>query len=159
MLSDDNNCVLAFDSNLKLLWKVDVGNQIAASIAYAADNREVYAVTKVAIFKIKDYGTHGTIVWKATLDAYPGFEELNALTPTIVANGIAISITAGVPIPSRGKNTLNFRYAVGLLDRETGHLRYVTNQVSPTHTSPTLDANSPHPTCFVANPRPRSQSP
>ena len=56
LLSDDNNCVLAFDSNLKLLWKVDVQHQVAASIAYATDNREAYVVTKVAIYKIRDHG-------------------------------------------------------------------------------------------------------
>ena len=120
MVSDDNGNVIALDAELNEVWRVDVGAQVAASVAVSADNHEIYAVTKFDIFKLIDRGTSGEIAWRARLDAYPGFTNFNALTPTITANGIAVSVGAGRQI---GQQHLMHKVGVGLLDRETGELR------------------------------------
>jgi hypothetical protein len=121
VVSDDNGNVITLDRNFKELWRVNVGDQVAASVAVAADGNEMYAVTKSDIFKLHNVGTSGRIVWRATLDAYPGFRNFNALTPTIVANGVVISIGAGRQL---GPSQIGTQFGMGLLDRETGHLRW-----------------------------------
>jgi outer membrane protein assembly factor BamB len=120
MLSDDNGNIFALDADLNELWRLDLGAQVVASVAVSVDNDEVYAVTKFDVFKIIDRGTAGEIAWRATLDAYPGFDNFNALTPTITANGLAISVGAGRQI---GDDQIMTKVGVGLLDRETGKLR------------------------------------
>ena len=121
VVSDDNGNVITLDRNFKELWRVNVGDQVAASVAVAADGDEMYAVTKSDIFKLHNAGTSGRIVWRAKLDAYPGFSNFNALTPTIVANGVVISIGAGRRL---GQSQIGTQFGMGLLDRETGHLRW-----------------------------------
>ena len=121
VVSDDNGNVITLGRDFKELWRVNVGEQVAASVAVAADGHEMYAVTKSDIFKLHNAGTSGRIVWRAKLDAYPGFSNFNALTPTIVANGVVISIGAGRPL---GKSQIGTQFGMGLLDRETGHLRW-----------------------------------
>lgn len=120
MVSDENGNVIALDAELNELWRVNVGAQVAASIAVSSDNAELYAVTQHDVIKLIDRGDRAEIAWRARLDAYPGFANFNALTPTITANGIAISVGAGRSI---GANHLMHRVGVGRLDRETGALR------------------------------------
>ena len=121
MVSDDNGNVIALDTDLNELWRINVGAQVAASVAVSADNNEIYAVNRFDIFKIIDKGDSADIVWRAQLDAYPGFGNWNALTPTITANGIAINVGAGRRI---GNEQIMQKFGAGLLDRETGELRY-----------------------------------
>ena len=121
VVSDDNGNVITLGRDFKELWRVNVGDQVAASVAVAADGQEMYAVTKSDIFKLHNAGTAGRIVWRATLDAYPGFSNFNALTPTIVANGVVVSIGAGRQL---GKSHIGTQFGMGLLDRETGRLRW-----------------------------------
>ncbi|MGJ8669298.1 MAG: hypothetical protein ACSHXK_07420 [Oceanococcus sp.] len=121
MLSDDNGNVIALDSELNELWRYPLGEQIAASIAVADDNAEVYAVTRSIVIKLIDEGDHAREVWRANLDAYPGFDNFNALTPTITANGIAVSVGGGRQIMGA---QLMPKAGMGLIDRETGELRY-----------------------------------
>jgi outer membrane protein assembly factor BamB len=120
LLSDDNGNVIALDTDLKELWRVNVGGQVAASIAVSADNREIYTVTQFAIVKLIDRGNSADVAWRATLDVYPGFDNFNALTPTITANGIAVNIGAGRGI---GARQLMHKVGAALLDRETGAIR------------------------------------
>lgn len=128
-ISDDEGTVFAIDSNnFETLWSVNVGEQVAASLAISADNHEIYVITETNIIKIKeqyhlgmDLPHSAIIVWYATLDAYPDFININTLTPTITANGIAISMAAAITV--NGK-TLPINNGMGLLDRETGKLRY-----------------------------------
>jgi hypothetical protein len=119
-VSDDNGNVMKLDRELRERWRVDVGSQVAASIAVAADGGELYAVTRYDVIRLRDRGDSAEIVWRAQLDAYPGFDNFNALTPTITANGVAISIGAGRRI---GSQQLLTKFGVGLLDRKTGALR------------------------------------
>jgi outer membrane protein assembly factor BamB len=120
VVSDDNGNVIALDAELRERWRLDVGSQVAASIAVSSDGGEMYAVTKSDILKLRDRGDSAEIVWRARLDAYPGFDNFNALTPTITANGVVVSIGAGRRIAGQ---QLMLRVGMGLLDRETGLLR------------------------------------
>ncbi len=120
MVSDNDHNIIALDAELGELWHLNVGEQIAASIAISPDNREIYAVGRKNIFKIIDHDTYGELAWKANLDAWSSEVEFNALTPTITANGLLVSIGAGY-FP---KQQLMLAVGMGLLDRETGNLRY-----------------------------------
>jgi outer membrane protein assembly factor BamB len=120
LVSDDNGHVIKLDRELRELWRIDVGAQVAASIAVASGGGELYAVTRHDVIRLQDRGEAAQIVWRAQLDAYPGFDNYNALTPTLTANGVAISIGAGRRV---GSQQLLTKFGVGLLDRETGRLR------------------------------------
>jgi outer membrane protein assembly factor BamB len=121
MVSDDNGNVIALDKRLKEIWRVNLGAQVAASIAVSSSNGEMYAVTAHDIVKLRNHGDRASIVWRAKLDAYPGFDNFNALTPTIAANGILISVGGGRAL---GGTQLLSKFGSGLLDRETGALRW-----------------------------------
>lgn len=120
IVSDDNGFVIALDRDLRERWRVDVGSQVAASIAVSAENRELYAVTRFDVIKLIDRGDAAEIVWRAKLDAFPGFENFNALTPTVTANGVVVSVGGGRRL---GSQQLITKFGMGLLDRETGRLR------------------------------------
>jgi len=121
VVSDDNGHVIALDKRLKERWRINVGDQVAASIAVSADNGELYAVTAHDIIKLRNLGDSATIVWRAQLDAYPGFDNVNALTPTIAANGILISVGGGRRL---GSTQLISKFGMGVLDRDSGALRW-----------------------------------
>jgi outer membrane protein assembly factor BamB len=119
MVSDDNGYVIALTADLKESWRVDVGSQVAASVAISPDNNEIYAITKYDIIKIIDYGDRGEIAWRADLDDFPGQKNFNTLTPTIAANGIAVGVGGGIEIGEQ----MILHLGMGLLDRETGKLK------------------------------------
>lgn len=120
LVSDENGNVIALDAQLEEQWRINVGAQVAASIAVSSDNAEIYAVTQYDVIKLFDRGDSAEIAWRATLDAFPGFANFNALTPTITANGIAVSVGGGRAI---GPHHLMHTAGVALLDRDTGTLR------------------------------------
>ena len=123
-VSDNVGNVIVYDAGLEELWRYDVGDPIAASVAVSPDNAELYAVTRTDIFKLTDLGDSARLDWTAQLDAFaddPDIEiEFNALTPTITANGVAISVGGGYAI---GATAIMLKVGVGLLDRDTGELR------------------------------------
>ena len=123
-ISDNVGNVIALTSELKELWRYDLGELVAASIGVSPDNDEIYAVTRNDVFKLIDNGDSATLDWVATLDAFtddPDVEvEFQALTPTITANGIAVSIGGGKTVLT---TNVMLKVGVGLLDRETGRLR------------------------------------
>ena len=126
-VSDNAGNVIAFDRALEELWRYDVGDAVAASIAVSPDNAELYAVTRNDVFKLTDLGDSARLEWAATLDGFAGDPrieiEFNALTPTITANGVAVSVGGGYLI---GDTTIMLKVGVGLLDRDTGELRSFT---------------------------------
>ena len=123
-VSDNVGNLIALDRELEEIWRYDVGEPLAASVAVSPDNAELYAVTRNDVFKLTDLGDSARLDWTATLDAFkddPDITiEFNALTPTITANGVAVSVGGGQPI---GGTSLMLKVGVGLLDRVTGELR------------------------------------
>jgi outer membrane protein assembly factor BamB len=126
-VSDNVGNVIAFDTELQELWRYDLGDAVAASIAISPDNAELYAVTRSDIFKLIDLGDSARLDWAGALDGFAGDPrieiEFNALTPTITANGVAVSVGGGYLI---GETTIMLKVGVGLLDRDTGELRSFT---------------------------------
>lgn len=146
VVSDNEGNVIVLDADLNELWRLDVGEQLAASVAVSADNHEFYAVGRRNVFKIIDHETYGELAWTANLEAWSTKLEFNALNPTITANGVVVSIGAGY-IPSQ---QLMLAVGMGLLDRETGELRYFAegreDSISVSVVAPDggiLTANSP----------------
>lgn len=124
-VSDNLGNVIALDSELNEIWRVDVGEPLVGSISVAADNNELYAVTRKDVIQLVDNGDSGARTWIAELTGFDGYanvdEQTNSLTATITANGVVIGIGGGKSL--LGSN-LMLRVGMGLLDRQTGKLRY-----------------------------------
>jgi outer membrane protein assembly factor BamB len=123
-VSDNVGNVIAYDEELNELWRFDVGEPLAASVAVSPDNSELYVVTRQDVIKLIDHGDSASRAWTAVLTAFEDDPEIQvvfqALTPTITANGIAVSVGGGKLLQGRA---LMLRVGMGLLDRETGVLR------------------------------------
>ena len=127
-VSDNVGNLIAFDTQLTELWRYDVGELIAASIAVSPDNDELYAVTRADIFKLTDLGDSARLDWTATLDAFGGDPdvqlEFNALTPYNHGQRCCSQHRRRRTHP---RSTPVMLYVgVGLLDRVTGKLRSFT---------------------------------
>lgn len=126
-VSDNLGNVIALDRDLNERWRADVGAPLVASVGVSPDNNEIYAVTAYDVFKLVDEGDSGRIVWKSEFDAFTDNPlvtvELQSLTPTIAANGIAVSV-AGAQEINGGNPTLVV--GMGLLDKNTGRLKSFT---------------------------------
>jgi outer membrane protein assembly factor BamB len=124
-VSDNAGNVIALDSELKEVWRVDVGEPLVGSITVSADNNELYAVTAKDVIQLLDKGDHSVRTWTAELSGFDGYANVdvqsNALTATVTANGVVIMIGGGKKLLGR---TLMLHVGMGLLDRETGKLRY-----------------------------------
>jgi len=124
-VSDNEGHVIALDSELKEVWRVDVGEPLVGSITVSPDNHELYAVTQNDVIQLIDNGDHGKRAWTAELNGFDGYANVdvqaNALTATATANGVVIMIGGGKKLLGR---TLMLHMGMGLLDRETGKLRY-----------------------------------
>jgi hypothetical protein len=120
--ADNDRNVLAFDRDLNPVWSITLGENIPASISVSSENGELYAVSLANIYKLKDLGDRAELVWSSTLDVFPElgpYRNFNMTTATIVDNGIAVSVGAGL---TDGNFTLPLQYGVGLLDRATGKI-------------------------------------
>jgi outer membrane protein assembly factor BamB len=124
-VSDNEGHVIALDSELDEVWRVNVGEPLVGSITVAPDNNELYAVTASDVIQLIDHGNRGTRSWTAELTGFDGYANVdvqsNALTATVTANGVVVMIGGGKTILGR---TLMLHMGMGLLDRETGKLRY-----------------------------------
>jgi outer membrane protein assembly factor BamB len=124
-VSDNNGHVIALDSELNEVWRVDLGEPLVGSITVSADNNELYAVTRKDVIQLIDNGDSGARMWTAELTGFDGYanvdEQTNSLTATVTANGVVIGIGGGKSLI--GAN-LMLHIGMGLLDRETGKLRY-----------------------------------
>ena len=124
-VSDNEGNVIALDSELNEVWRVDVGEPLVGSITATADNNELYAVTGNDVIQLIDNGDHGSRAWTAELTGFDGYANVdvqsNALTATATANGVVIMIGGGKKLLGR---TLMLHMGMGLLDRATGKLRY-----------------------------------
>lgn len=124
-VGDNQGNLVAINAlNGSKIWSLDVGAQIVASVTVSADNGEIFLPTLKDIIKVKDYGDHGKIIWTADLDIYEpgrGRKSFNLMGGTSTANGLVVHagfgrFIRGVPLP--------FEVGVGLLDKETGKLRF-----------------------------------
>jgi len=107
------------------VWRLDVGEPLVGSITVSPDNNELYAVTASDVIQIIDKGDSGSMSWTAELTGFDGYANVdvqsNALTATVTANGVVIMIGGGKTLLGK---TLMLHMGMGLLDRETGKLRY-----------------------------------
>ena len=126
-VSDNDGHVIALDTELAEVWRLDVGEPLVGSITVSADNNELYAVTASDVIQLIDNGDHGSRAWTAELTGFDGYANVdvqsNGLTATATANGVVIMIGGGKKLLGK---TLMLHVGMGLLDRETGKLRYFT---------------------------------
>lgn len=98
-MSDNEGHVIALDSELAEVWRVDVGEPLVGSITVAADNNELYAVTAKDVIQLIDSGDSGSRTWTAELTGFDGYANVdvqsNGLTATATANGVVIMIGGG----------------------------------------------------------------
>jgi hypothetical protein len=124
-VSDNTGHVIALDSELNEVWRVDVGEPLVGSITVSPDNNELYAVTRKDVIQLVDNGESGARTWTAELTGFDGYanvdEQTNSLTATVTANGVVIGIGGGKSLLSAN---LMLHVGMGLLDRQTGKLRY-----------------------------------
>jgi hypothetical protein len=77
------------------------------------------------VIQLIDNGDHGSRAWTAQLSGFDGYANVdvqsNALTATVTANGVVIMIGGGKKLLGK---TLMLHMGMGLLDRQTGKLRY-----------------------------------
>ncbi len=130
-VGDNFGKLLAIDaSDGSIIWKLDLGEQISGSISVASDNGELYCVTTSPIIKVIDNGTSATESWRSTLDMYPKIGSSvngNNITATICANGIAFQASSQI-IYGPANYGLTISVGCGLLDRETGKIRYFAEE-------------------------------
>ena len=126
-VSDNDGHVIALDTELAEVWRLDVGEPLVGSITVSADNNELYAVTASDVIQLIDNGNQGSRAWTAELTGFDGYANVdvqsNGLTATATANGVVIMIGGGKKLLGK---TLMLHVGMGLLDRETGKLRYFT---------------------------------
>lgn len=124
-VSDNDGHVIALDPELSEVWRINVGEPLVGSITVAPDNNEMYAVTANDVFQLIDRGDHGTLNWAAELNGFDGYANVdvqsNGLTATVTANGVVVMIGGGKKVLGR---TIMLHVGMGLLDRQTGKLRY-----------------------------------
>ena len=157
--------MIAFDYDCNLVWQysLDSGggsaDQIGGSISVSSDNGELYAITRRDVVKIEDNSDHAEIAWRAKMDMYENidnkFHQWNIDTATITANGIIFLAGVGPAFKLFGDSPvfLPVKVGVGILDRNTGQLRWFADgkdkgqssmaMVMPTPDGGVLIAHSP----------------
>ncbi len=141
-LGDNYGKLLAIDTARgTLIWDLKLSDQIGGSVGVASDNNEIYATTAKNTHKVIDRGDHGEVVWRSSYDVFdlaPLQSEMNMLLASPAPNGVGIVMGAGYFLGP--KAPLPLKLAVGLLDRETGRIRYVTEareeSIAPTTIGP-----------------------
>ena len=124
-MSDNDGHVIALDHELTEMWRLNVGEPLVGSMTVAPDNNEIYAVTANDVFQLIDHGDHGSVSWTGELNGFDGYANVdvqsNGLTATVTANGVVVMIGGGKEIIGK---TIMLHVGMGLLDRQTGKLRY-----------------------------------
>lgn len=127
-LSDGFGEALAVDTrSCETIWTVGLGAPAVASPGISVDNNEIFIGAGDQAAKIIDRGDHGEIAWITKLDMYEnlpkGWFNMALLNNSPVANGVVIQAGAGPKLPGT-KITVAAVAGMGLLDRETGELRW-----------------------------------
>jgi outer membrane protein assembly factor BamB len=140
-VGDNLGSLIAVDaSNGLKIWERSVGQQIIGSVSVTADNKEIYAATGQAIIKVIDMGTVSKEIWRSTLDMYkPGIGQSNFNLSIVGAGANGIFFHGGAGYVLNGIS-LPLRVGIGLVDRETGKIRYFADgpeeSVSALNTGP-----------------------
>ena len=124
-IADAFDSVYAIDANTgKQIWSFNVGSKVTGSLTIAADNGEIYANVRTQIVKLFDRGDHAEKAWISNLDMFeagPFQSNFKALGAEVGANGIAFTGAVGL---NAGKKKFPLKIGAGILDRETGDVRY-----------------------------------
>ena len=124
-MADAFDSVYAIDAATgKEIWSFNVGSKVNGSLAVSADNGEIYANTRIEIRKLYDRGDHAELAWVSNMDMYDTGRlqrNIKVLGAEITSNGIAFLGAAGIVA---GKQKFPLKLGVGLIDRETGEVRY-----------------------------------
>jgi outer membrane protein assembly factor BamB len=124
-LGDNLGNLIALDtSDGSRIWEINVGTQIYGSVAVASDNDEIYTSNAEAVTRVRDDGSSASMVWRSLLSGYePGLGQqlFNLNLATVGANGIFVQSGAGYVV---GTVSLPLELGVGLVDRESGGIRY-----------------------------------
>lgn len=131
-VGDNVGNLLAIDDSCSDVWSLPIGAQITGSIGVASDRGELYASTGTAIHQVIDEGGTATLRWTAALDVFDlplGQITFNQNLAGIGANGIAFQAGAGIQL---GPRPLTITTGAGLLDRETGAVRYFAGGLDET---------------------------
>ena len=123
-VGDNEGKLIAIDRECNDLWEVDLEGQILGSVAVSSDNDELYASTATAAHQVFDRGTTGERGWSSLPDVFTpmeGEENLNMNLVGIAANGLGIQVGVGNLFNDQ---SFTRDVGVGLLDRNTGRLRY-----------------------------------
>ena len=124
-IADAFDSVYAIDANTgEQIWSFNVGSKVAGSLTIAADNGEIYANVRTQIVKLFDRGDHAEKAWVSNLDMFeagPFQSNFKALGAEVGANGIAFTGAVGL---NAGKKKFPLKIGAGILDRETGKVRY-----------------------------------
>lgn len=136
-IADGTANLIAVDGNCDDAWSLDIGEQIRGSVGVASDNGEIYVPLPSGLVQVIDQGTEGIIRWRAELDMYfisdpysDQYEIGNVNLASIGANGIGFQGGAGPNVEELPLLTL--RIGTGILDRETGKIRYFGKGVEGT---------------------------
>ncbi|MDH3202069.1 MAG: hypothetical protein OEM15_14355 [Myxococcales bacterium] len=134
---DNFGTFIAMNQDCSEAWTLDVGDQIFGSIGVSSDNNELYASFDGGIVQVIDQGAQGVLSWRAEFDLFtsnvlpPGrVVTRNTNLVGIGANGVYFqaggSFVTGVGEP------LIVTTGVGVLDRDTGEVRYFTGGLDET---------------------------
>jgi outer membrane protein assembly factor BamB len=140
-LGDNLGSLIAIDaSNGQRIWERSMGQQIIGSVCVSADNKEIYAATGKAIIKVIDRGTDSEEIWRSQLDMYQTGIFQSNFNLSIVGGGANGLFFHGGSGPVLNGISLPLKVGVGLLDRETGKIRYFADgpeeSVSALNTGP-----------------------
>jgi len=124
-VADAFDSIYAVDAETgKQIWSLNVGAKVNGSLVVCADNNEIFVNIRTRILKVIEKGDHAEVAWTSEMDMYnPGIflENFKSLGAEAGANGIAFTGAAGFIM---GKQKFPLRLGAGLIDRETGKIRY-----------------------------------
>ncbi|MCA9771046.1 MAG: PQQ-binding-like beta-propeller repeat protein [Myxococcales bacterium] len=131
-VGDNDGNLLAIRPDCTDAWTLSIGSQIVGSVGVASDNGEIYVATARSILQVIDSGAAGAVGWTANLSGVfiPGVGQtnFNLNLYSIAANGIGFQAGSGL---IQAQN-LPLAVGVGVLDRDTGAVRFFTDGLEET---------------------------
>jgi hypothetical protein len=129
-IGDNNGNLIAVDADCNVPWTLPMGSQITGSVAVASDNDELYISTATDIVQVIDNGASASVGWTASIDVtdpdQANQDDFNMLLAGVGANGVSFMAGGGIPPGVFANIAFPMVLGYGLLDRETGAIRYFT---------------------------------